>query len=57
MPAHNILELKEKARRLGLCEEYTSRWDMCKTKEDLIKTVLDANGVEFLCDGVEFGWG
>jgi len=54
---NELLELKRKAKALALCDEYTERWDECETKEDLIKTVLDSNRVEFLCDGVEFKWG
>lgn len=54
---NDLLELKRKAKALGLCKEYTDKWDKCGSKEDLIKTVLDSNGVEFLCDGVQFRWG
>lgn len=53
----DLLELKKKAKALGLCKEYTDKWDKCENKEGLIKTVLDSNGVEFLCDGVQFRWG
>lgn len=53
----DLLEFKRKAKALGLCKEYTDKWDKCESKEDLIKTVLDSNGVEFLCDGVQFKWG
>jgi len=54
---NELLELKKKAKALGLCKDYTDRWNKCESKEDLIHTVLDSNGVEFLCDGVEFKWG
>lgn len=54
---NELIDLKRKAKKLGLCKEYTDKWDECKDKKDLINTVLDSNGVEFLCDGVQFKWG
>ena len=42
---------------LGLCGQYKSMWDACRSKKDLIDMALDANGVEFMADSIEFGWG
>lgn len=55
--SNELLTLKRNAIKLGLCGEYKERWDNAKDKKDLIDIVLDANGVEFLCDGCAFGWG
>ena len=42
---------------LGLCGQYKTMWDACRNKKDLIDMALDANGVEFMADSIEFGWG
>lgn len=52
-----MLELKRKAKELGLCSSYSDAWDKCETKEDLIRLATDSNGASFLCDGATFGWG
>lgn len=53
----NILKFKQKARELGLCDEYLKKWDEAKSKKGLLKIALDANGADFLCDSVAFKWG
>lgn len=42
---------------LGLCGQYKTMWDACRNKKDLIDMAIDANGVEFMADSIEFGWG
>ncbi len=52
-----ILKFKRRAEALGLCAEYRGKWDVCSDKEGLVRTALDANGVEFFADAIAFGWG
>lgn len=54
---NELLTLKRNAKMLGLCGVYADRWDEAQDKEELVRLATDANGVEFLCDGVAFGWG
>lgn len=52
-----MLTLKKKATRLGLCGKYKDMWNNAKTTDDIAHMALDANGVEFVCDGCAFKWG
>lgn len=54
---NDLLGFKRNAVMLGLCEDYTKKWDSAKNKEDLMDMALDSNGVEMLCDAAAFGWG
>ena len=54
---NELLALKRNACMLGLCGQYKTMWDECRNKKDLIGMALDANGVEFMADSIEFGWG
>lgn len=54
---NELLKLKRNAALLGLCSEYTERWNKAATKKDLADIALDANGIEFMADGIAFGWG
>lgn len=53
----NLIDFKKKAKRLGLCDDYTIRWNKCSSKEELMKLALTINGVEFLADSIAFRWG
>lgn len=46
-----------KAKRLGLCAEYTDKVDAAGSKKALIDICLDANGLPWLCHSIERGWG
>ena len=54
---NELLKLKRNAVILGLCGQYKSIWDGCKSKKDLIDTAIDANGIEFMADSIAFDWG
>lgn len=55
--ARNLLELKRKALALGLCGKYKAAWDAAADAETVFRLAMDANGIEFLADGIAFGWG
>lgn len=53
----SLIDFKKKAKLLGLCDDYKTRWDSCNSKEELVKLALTINGVEFLADSIAFKWG
>lgn len=53
----DLLTLKRNALMMGLCGQYKSKWDGCKTKRELVNMALDSNGIEFMADSIAFGWG
>lgn len=55
--AKDLLELKRKSLRLGLCGVYKTRWDEARSFKDLFDLSLDSNGITYLADGIAFGWG
>lgn len=52
-----LLNLKRKAKALGVCDEYIKRWDECQSKEDLISIALEEKSIDFILDGITFNWG
>lgn len=54
---NELLQLKRNAQLLGLCGEYRKKWDEANSKQELMRLATDANGIEFMADGVTFGWG
>lgn len=52
-----LIELKQKAIKLGLCDEYRGLWDAAVNKSDLIRMALDAKGIDFMADSISNGWG
>lgn len=57
MKINELITLKRNAMMLGLCGVYKDKWDEAKSRHDLFKLSMDANGVEFMADGFAFGWG
>lgn len=45
------------AKRLGLCAEYTGRWEECRSKKQLVDVALDANGLPYMAESIAKGWG
>lgn len=54
---NNILELKRKSFGLGLCGKYKSAWDDVTDAKGLFDLAMSVDGVEYLADGIAFGWG
>jgi hypothetical protein len=47
----------EKAKRYGLCAEYTAKVDNAQSKKQVVDIAFDANGISWLCDSIAKGWG
>lgn len=47
----------ENAKRLGLCEQYTSKWGSAKSKKQLIDLALDANGLSYVATAITKSYG
>lgn len=54
---NELLTLKRLARQLGLCEEYTKKWNGAVSKRELMDVALDAKGADFIADSHAGGWG
>lgn len=50
-------EFITKAKRLGLCAEYTDKVDSAGSKKALLSICLDANGLPWICHSIARGWG
>ena len=55
--ASELNKMKGYALSRGLCGEYAAKWGGAGSKEELVRTALDANGAGFLCEGCAAGWG
>lgn len=44
----NLIDLKQKAIKMKICEEYLRRWNEATTPRQLIDMALDSNGMEFM---------
>lgn len=42
----------EKAKRHGLCKEYTDKVESAESKRAFMDIVLDANGMEWMCNAI-----
>lgn len=52
-----LLDLKRRAHKLGLCGRYSDMWNAAESKDELIRLATDSNGASFMCDGFMYGWG
>jgi hypothetical protein len=50
-------EFIAKAKRLGLCQEYTDKVDKAKSKKAFMDICLDANGMPWVARSIAKGWG
>lgn len=46
-----------KAKRLGLCQEYTDKVDNAGSKKSFMDIAIDINGMPWLCESICRGWG
>lgn len=53
----SILDFKREAIAKGLCKQYRTRWDNAQSKKDLMDIALDANGIEYMAEMLNEGWG
>lgn len=50
-------EFIEKAKKLGLCQEYTDKVDHALSKKAYMSIALDANGVSWVSESIAKKWG
>ena len=50
-------EFITKAKRVGLCQEYTDKVDKAGSKLAFMQIALDANAMPWLCESICRGWG
>lgn len=50
-------EFLAKAKRLGLCKEYTAKVNNAGSKKQLVDVAMDANGLSWICSSIARGWG
>lgn len=53
----SILDFKREAIAKGLCKQYRNKWDNAQSKKDLVDIALDANGIEYMAEMLNEGWG
>lgn len=54
---NSILELKQKAFRMGICDRYRKEWEQVTNRKELADMMLSIQGADFVCASVAGGWG
>ena len=54
---NSVLEFKQKAFKMGICEEYRKQWQQATNNKDLADMAMSIQGADFLCASVVNGWG
>lgn len=54
---NDLVKFREDANARDLCSQYRGKWDLCKSKKDLIDLALDSNGMPYLCQSIFEKWG
>ena len=54
---NSVLEFKQKAFKMGICEEYRKQWQQATNKKDLADMAMSIQGADFLCASVVNQWG
>ena len=54
---NSVLELKQKAFKMGICEEYRKQWQQATNNKDLADMAMSIQGADFLCASVVNQWG
>ena len=54
---NSVLEFKQKAFKMGLCEEYRKQWQQATNNKDLADMAMSIQGADFLCASVVNQWG
>ena len=45
---NSIIDFKRRSKEMNLCEEYSFKWDGCRTDKELIDMALGVKGVHFM---------
>ena len=54
---NSVLEFKQKAFKMGICEEYRKQWQQATNNKDLVDMAMSIQGADFLCASVVNQWG
>ena len=54
---NSVLEFKQKAFKMGICEEYRKQWQQATNNKDLADMAMSIQGADFLCASVVNQWG
>ena len=54
---NSVLECKQKAFKMGICEEYRKQWQQATNNKDLADMAMSIQGADFLCASVVNQWG
>src|SRR5574344_907055 len=53
----DMIHFKHNSIERGLCGNYSKMWDKAKSKEQLIQIATDSNGMPYMCESIDGGWG
>ena len=53
----SVLEFKQRAFKMGICEEYRKQWQQATNNKDLADMAMSIQGADFLCASVVNQWG
>lgn len=53
----DLQKYRENAKLENLCDEYTEKWDSCRSHKQYIDMALSTKGLDYLCDSIAKGWG
>lgn len=53
----SVLEFKQKAFKMGICDRYKDMWSKATTNKDLADMVMTVQGADFICASVAQKWG
>lgn len=54
---NSILEFKQKAFRMGICDRYRQEWARVSDYKGLADMMMTIQGADFICASVANGWG
>ena len=54
---NSVLAFKQKAFKMGICEEYRKQWQQATNNKDLADMAMSIQGADFLCASVVNQWG
>ena len=46
---NSVLEFKQKAFKMGICDDYRKQWQQATNNKDLADMALTVQGADFLC--------
>ena len=53
----SVLEFKQKAFKMGICDDYRKQWQQATNNKDLADMAMSIQGADFLCASVVNKWG